>query len=339
MADVVALDDARQRRQADLDSDLKTAGGMLHAARDALNLTRSDIARRTNIKEEHVAAIEAMNIAVLPSQPYTMGFVRAYAREVSLPEDALMDRFRQQAGYTKQDLAPGITPVKRSTDSDGGRELSVIALLAVLGVVLWICWQLLVKTQPGETEQNERFSFSADDREVAVTVPEEPEETLGEQRVEVPEATLTDALTEEGAVAGETGETAADVPVAATPETSEPATASVTEPTESVTPAAEEPAELAAPQPRAVVLQQTASAEAGYPPLCRGMAQDVETVTIAYNVDSAGRIAGPRITSSTNPCFNGAALAAISRWRFDPATVTPSNSRRLLTRFVFDKPA
>lgn len=43
------------------------------------------------------------------------------------------------------------------------------------------------------------------------------------------------------------------------------------------------------------------------------------TVWLAFIVDTDGRVIRPRVLSSPDPVFNGPALAAIKKWRYDPA--------------------
>ena len=42
------------------------------------------------------------------------------------------------------------------------------------------------------------------------------------------------------------------------------------------------------------------------------------TVWIAFIVDENGKVISPRVLSSPDRVFNGPALAAIQKWRFEP---------------------
>ena len=57
-----------------------------------------------------------------------------------------------------------------------------------------------------------------------------------------------------------------------------------------------------------------------YPSRCESAAADTETVTVRYNVSRFGKVVGPEAIATTNPCFNRAAIASVSRWDFEPAT-------------------
>ncbi|MEE4208707.1 MAG: TonB family protein [Parvularcula sp.] len=332
-ADVVALAEERQRRSEQADASLSTAGGMLRAAREALGIDLPTLSERTNIKEANLAAIEAMAIDRLPSQPYTMGFVRAYAREVNLPEDALMERFRQQAGYSVRDRAPGITQPKAAATAQGGKELSVLALLAILAFVLWCAWQLLVSTAPEEAGSASRFSYSAEDTAEArpldptLQTPAAPVLQGNAPATEQPQDSVGEV-----APAPEGG----DAPIAATPlVTEEPVAISPEDTaTDTTAPAA---AEAAVEPTVPVELRRLVAVEPVYPPLCEAQAQPLETVTVSFTVSARGRVVNPRVASSTNTCFNGAALAALTRWRYDPATVTEANARQT-SRLTFERP-
>jgi TonB family protein len=58
-----------------------------------------------------------------------------------------------------------------------------------------------------------------------------------------------------------------------------------------------------------------------YPRSCAPAAQVDESVTVAFTITAAGRVAGERIAASTNTCFDEAALNALRRWRFEPRMV------------------
>jgi len=320
VADVVALDEERMKRSTEADPNLTTAGGMLRAARESLGVSLEIVAERTNIKLSHLEAIEDMRINALPSQPYTMGFVRAYAREVALPEDALMTRFRKQAGYLLNDRAPGVTAPNRTRSTEGGRELSAVALLAIIGFVVWCLWKILGSSAPETVADPGRFAFSANDadREVIFTAPVQPSTEAVSVRLNGSEDTSEAVVTD------------SDVAELETSDTSETALAQVPADTTE-----EAIVDLATDSN---LLVRSVTVEPVYPPLCEADAAPTEAISLTYNVSARGRVTNARISQSSNPCFNGAALAAVTRWRYDPSTVTTENSRGLSARLVFDRP-
>ena len=55
-----------------------------------------------------------------------------------------------------------------------------------------------------------------------------------------------------------------------------------------------------------------------YPAEMRG--KKVEgVVTVIFVVDADGKVAGPHVEKSTDPVFDGPALSAVGRWKFEPA--------------------
>ncbi len=326
VADIVALDQERQKRSEPADSSLSTAGGMLRAAREALGRDIAAVAEGTNIKPEHLEAIEAMNIAGLPAQPYTMGFVRAYAREVALPEDALMERFRVQAGWVVQDRATRIATGPSGKAPREGRELSVLLLFAVIGFALWCAWRLLISNAPVPDGDASRFTYTGTDvddvpvveRPVALNPVEVPSEDVmtetvatesvsSDALVDTPPANAAESITETAPVA----QTAAEPVVA--PEESEAAVETV--------------------RPRLLT-----RVEPVYPPNCEGDAAPVETVLVSYSINARGRVTSTNVGQSSNACFNGAATAALARWRYDASTIPAGGVTNRTTRFVFERP-
>ena len=81
-----------------------------------------------------------------------------------------------------------------------------------------------------------------------------------------------------------------------------------------VSPLAASPAETSAVQPA----QAVTTAQPKYPYLER-RAQAAAEVTVDFTVDVRGKVAGAKITNTSNREFNEATLAAIKQWTFAPA--------------------
>ena len=73
-----------------------------------------------------------------------------------------------------------------------------------------------------------------------------------------------------------------------------------------------------------------------YPRRCETDAAATETVEIAFNVTAAGLVSGERVASTTNPCFNEAALNTARLWRFSPQTVNAQPRMAYDQRHVFE---
>lgn len=93
----------------------------------------ADIARQTRIPLRHLTAIESGNHDSLPALPYTIGFVKAYARSLGLDPEAIADRFRGET--TKSDrIVPTMIhePIEDARVPTRKAALLGIALFAVV---------------------------------------------------------------------------------------------------------------------------------------------------------------------------------------------------------------
>ncbi|MGI8839625.1 MAG: helix-turn-helix domain-containing protein [Caulobacteraceae bacterium] len=107
-------------------------GSALRAARESLGLAIEDIAQATRVRAAHIADLERFDLDALPSRPFVVGFVRAYARSLGLEPEAVVARFRAEAPRVDDALrAPGGLHLQRR------RRFGWIAAFAflVLGAV------------------------------------------------------------------------------------------------------------------------------------------------------------------------------------------------------------
>ena len=118
-----------------------------------------------------------------------------------------------------------------------------------------------------------------------------------------------------------------------------PAPAEAAAPVAPVAPLAEAPPARAERAPR-VSARLTDPVSPVYPRRCQRRADEEEVVTVAFSVSRFGRVTGPSVADTTNPCFDDAALAAVSRFGFAPATEGGRAVREAgrTSRIVFRKP-
>jgi cytoskeleton protein RodZ len=94
----------------------------------------------THVRAPSIAAIETMSLDALPSRPFAVGYVKAYARALGLDQDAVVARFRREAPGEEHALrAPLGVRLRRST---GVRRLA-LALLIVSAALAG--WNLMVR--------------------------------------------------------------------------------------------------------------------------------------------------------------------------------------------------
>jgi cytoskeleton protein RodZ len=110
-------------------------GAALRATRQRLGRSLQDVSDATRIKRGYLEALEEMRLEDLPSRPFTIGYVRSYARTLGLDADAAVERFKQDSPMEAEPLR---APVGVRKHSDVR-----IALLAgggaivVSAVLLW----------------------------------------------------------------------------------------------------------------------------------------------------------------------------------------------------------
>jgi cytoskeleton protein RodZ len=112
-----------------------TLGAALKAAREFQGMDLEDLARSTRIRKNYLSALEEMRMEDLPSRPFTLGYVRSYARVLGLDPDAAVARFRMDAPEEDQALR---APVGVRRERDPRLMLFIGAgIIVIAGVVLW----------------------------------------------------------------------------------------------------------------------------------------------------------------------------------------------------------
>ena len=69
-------------------------GQALRAVREHQGRSLDDLAETTRIRASYLAAIEDMRLELLPSRPFTIGYIRAYASALGLDPESAVERFR-----------------------------------------------------------------------------------------------------------------------------------------------------------------------------------------------------------------------------------------------------
>jgi transcriptional regulator with XRE-family HTH domain len=77
-------------------SEFASLGAYLKAAREHKELSLAEVCEATRIRKVYLVAIEADDLAPLPSRPFAVGYVRTYARALGLDGDAAAARFKAE---------------------------------------------------------------------------------------------------------------------------------------------------------------------------------------------------------------------------------------------------
>jgi hypothetical protein len=133
-------DDLASARPVPLELDPELGlGAALAAARRSLGLGIEDITRITRVRAPYIAAIEAFDLAALPSRPFVIGFVRAYGRALGLDSEAVVARFRVEAPDPEACLQAPVTIDRQK--SWASRLVALGAGVIIVSVVGWNLWR------------------------------------------------------------------------------------------------------------------------------------------------------------------------------------------------------
>jgi len=122
-------------------------GAALRAARMFRGLTTQDVADATRIRQSYIEALEDLRLEELPSRPFTIGYVRAYAQLLGLDGEAAVLRFKSDVPDDGGELRAPVG-VRRERDP----RLALIfagGLLVVGAILLWnVAQRAMAKDAP-----------------------------------------------------------------------------------------------------------------------------------------------------------------------------------------------
>lgn len=151
-------------------------GEQLRAAREAAGLTQEDIAAKLKLSPRQISAIETGDWNALPERTFTRGFMRSYARLVSLDPDSLgLDQSASQP-HAATELKPTpeaigeIAHEAQRRSAKLARWLVPAALSAVLVAgVVYVQWDRLVALTTARSSVSTPAAVSATGSKPATT--------------------------------------------------------------------------------------------------------------------------------------------------------------------------
>jgi cytoskeletal protein RodZ len=108
-------------------------GAALKAVREAQGLSLEDVAETTCVRRAYLGAIEDMRLDQLPSRPFVVGYVRAYAAALGIDSNAAVERFKADKPAPDQALRE---PVGVGEDRDPRLALAGLAGTAIIAAIL-----------------------------------------------------------------------------------------------------------------------------------------------------------------------------------------------------------
>lgn len=110
-------------------------GQALKAVREFQGRSLEELAEVTRIRRVYLADIEAMRLDKLPSRPFTIGYIRAYADALGLDAEAAVERFKSEEPDLNEPLR---APVGVGEVGDP-RVVTIVAgiVVVLVAIVLW----------------------------------------------------------------------------------------------------------------------------------------------------------------------------------------------------------
>lgn len=133
------------------ESSLMGPGARLRIAREATRLTVNDVARYLHLKPEVINDIENDDYSRAPRAVFLRGYIRSYAKLLSLPGDdiiASLDRF-----YQEEELSEAAAKPAHRVYTDDKKVWvrwvsAIVAIVLVTFVAVWWHWQKVNRTEP-----------------------------------------------------------------------------------------------------------------------------------------------------------------------------------------------
>jgi cytoskeletal protein RodZ len=104
-------------------------GQALKAIREHRKLSIEELADMTRVRRAYLADIEIMRLDRLPSRPFTIGYIRAYAEALGLDGDAAVERFKAEEPILDE-------PLRAPVGVTQGRDPRVAAIVAGIVIIL-----------------------------------------------------------------------------------------------------------------------------------------------------------------------------------------------------------
>ncbi len=113
-------------------------GTYLRRTRQQKSISIGEIARATRIPVHAIERMEADHFDDLPGEVFARGFLKAYAKAVSLSPDDVLARYTAARRVVSVEPLPSATPVTRSGSRRFGVAIAFVLLLVLFTLALSI---------------------------------------------------------------------------------------------------------------------------------------------------------------------------------------------------------
>jgi cytoskeletal protein RodZ len=135
-------------------------GQALKAMREARGMSLEELSERTRVRASFLAALEEMRLEDLPSRPFVVGYIRAYAQAVGAEPDAAAQRFKAEEPVLDEPLA---APVGVQEERDPRLGAIIVGAFAIVAaIVAWnVVQRIMTETAPKPPTASETVSEKA----------------------------------------------------------------------------------------------------------------------------------------------------------------------------------
>ena len=135
-------------------------GQALKAMREARGMTLEELSERTRVRASFLAALEAMRLDELPSRPFVVGYIRAYAQVLGADADAAAARFKAEEPVLDEPLP---APVGVQEERDPRLAAMIVgAMVIIAAIVAWnVVQRIMTETAPKPPTASETVARKA----------------------------------------------------------------------------------------------------------------------------------------------------------------------------------
>lgn len=113
-------------------------GGLLRSARESAGISLRDISAQLHLDERTVDSLERDDFEHLPAPTFVRGYLRGYARLLSVPAGPVMEAYDRE-GFRPPDLVADISeePERKATDFPVSLVTWAVGLVLIAMVIVW----------------------------------------------------------------------------------------------------------------------------------------------------------------------------------------------------------
>ena len=161
-------------------------GGLLRAARESAGVSLRDISAQLHLDERTIDALESDDFRNLPAPTFVRGYLRGYARLLSVPVGPVMEAYDRE-GFRPPDLVADISEEPEASATDFPVSLITWVVVLILGAMVVVWWNNnnqefgdllepmpLEETASGESTRTSDIGAEATDTASAPSSEQEP---------------------------------------------------------------------------------------------------------------------------------------------------------------------